>query len=323
MSIWAASRVVESKGLDPREVFVFSLAPVEVGLFPVGVTVLTMDPRPSSLSEWRKPFALAEFTRRCLETLPTYGQIILYAPHVFEMPANVFAFHNERVVRREMLPDGLANYLPRPLVPEGFLKKLGFSARVSLRKIAARRRGLGYRMLFSGDMTQYERGIWSETYVFTDSHQVTVSGCTSKLKFGHSDRVDHLSGRGCLVIDQELREIANRALETRMRRKLVEVVGDVEPILYKPHPRGKDRIKEFGIDAQPAPLGLAERVALEAGVELVAGFYSTALLFLAEHSLRRIAILPQDGARGIVRPQFVRDLKAMLHATGAEIVEVL
>lgn len=331
LSVLAARRVLESlaKGGSPNDTraFVFSTVAVQPGTFAEEVVVRVMYPLPSTLSEWSKPFALAKFTKTCEEELRLTGasELVVYCPHVYEVPANFFAFGSRWVIRRELLADGLANYVPRPVVPRTMRKGLGYFARTGLRILAAKVNGLSYRVLLEGDMTQYECIPWARTWTFRARGLITKRGEVCELPFLSEDaRADAALG-GVLFIDQELDEIADKALQLEMRETVASVLRQLgRPVVYKSHPRGMNRISTLtsvGVSALPAPERPAEFVALEGSFETVVGFYSSTLLLISEEGVETIAILPRNGAGGVLRRGFIVALKKTFRECGIRIIE--
>lgn len=313
---------------ETRNALVGAAAPFDLGAMSEGTRALVMERGRSEIDPWKQPFALARFTQRICTTLAEVGagDIALYCPHVFELPANYFFFEDARVVRRELLPDGLANYVPRPLMPEGSRKRAGFVGRVALRSIAARREGFRYRMLFRGDQTQWDSGDWDRTWTFRARGLLTRSAEVVELALGTPETPQGPVTPGILFLDQELEEIADSGLQARLRLAAIDVLRDAgEPVFCKPHPRGviRDLKRSLGGLLEGNLLsGRAEQVVVDRGFRKVMGFYSTPLLLLDGGTIERTAILPSNRARGLRRPQWVAQVRDALRGAGVIVIEV-
>jgi hypothetical protein len=291
---------------------------------PAWVRVRNIPVAVDALSEWKKPLVVARWFKDELELLPKNSKICLYAPHLFEIPANYLFHFDSRVVRRELLPDGLSNYVPRGVFSGNVRNLIGVVVRLLLRAFAARRVGLRYRPLVRGDITQFGLAAWDRTWTFQIKGLVTQAGPVTTLRFLPGDP---RPGSARLVLDQGLQDIADESLSQDLFGALIEHLRQSPnlPIYYKPHPRRASRFDAFvqaGLDVRLLDTGSAEQQMVELGVCELVGFYSTPLLLVTCPQIERISVLPAEGVSGIKRTSFVRDLKKTLRDAGVTVLEL-
>lgn len=328
LSCDAAVRIANGV-LSPREKVYFLLSfPADGIELPAHAIVLRMDPAPERYSEWCKPFAIASWYAQVLARLDADGieSIIAYLPHPFELPANHLAYYDRRVRRLELLPDGLLNYTKGEVKPENALHALRVAARVTLRRLAARRIGLSYRPLPAGHLTQYEALNYARTWIERGAVTKTQKGELSVLPPRKERPVaDECAGTGLLILDQELRGFVASGLANDMRSALLAVVKatPTNRVYYKAHPRGENRTTEFrahGIDARDVTgPELAESLIHRLAITHVVGFYSTPLLTHGEPLQARISVLPDAHHPAVRRPRFLEDVQEALLASGADL----
>lgn len=335
LSLDAASRIAEE---IPREIetrlYFFILFDGDPGRTPPDARVFTMSPPPSAYSEWVKPFKIAEWFSGCLESLNSdhIENLVAYIPHPFELPGNHFLFSEPRAIRVELLPDGLINYYNYSLKPETLGKGLRYSVRILLRTFAAKRYGLRYRPLRKGHITQYESGRYTTSWAPTLAGYITRAqtvrllpprqGIRSKKQASKESEI-----RTLLICDQEIRHLVTAPLEAEMRRLLVEsaVALKADRIIYKAHPRGKNRapvLSSAGLAVEDlSGHRLAEELLEEEAVTDLLGFYSTPLVLSGDLVDRRVSIFPGEKSRGVKRPQLVSEIRLALVASGVTLIE--
>lgn len=314
---------------DSSVVFLLMFAADESRL-PAGVHVFRL-PRPMrSYSAWAKPFAIARWFAELLPSLQSLGPIVAYIAHPAELPGNHFLFFGRSGDFVELLPDGIVNYFQRTLRPERLLGGLRYGLRIVAEVLAAHWYGLQYRPLWDGHLTQYETGLYRASWAFNPQGYSTVSGTLKTLPHRSTADVGPTnlpdpSGR-MLFVDQELDEIVVPATEQKMRRALI---GELQKrgareVLYKAHPRGKNRAADlagngFVVQDVSGPEA-AEELVGHLSVEVVIGFYSTTLLLLSSSEVAtRIGIFPEQRCSGIRRPRLVRSLRETLRCSGVQI----
>lgn len=324
----AALRIVEQLPQPGAHCFFFLLFAADTSQVPQGAHYSLA---PSLLREnnLTKPFVIARWFSGALKEFNKHSprRIVAYLPHPFELPGNHFMYHDPRVTRLELLPDGLMNYLDRPVVPESKRKKAGYVTRSALRALAAKATGLSYRPLIRGHLTQFREGHYQKSWTFNPQGFLTRGGELVQLPPRQRPAPETKApGFGLLILDQEISHLVTTELENNIRRKLRALVrAEGAPrVFYKAHPRGKNRAQEWndrGIAVKDlSALGQAEDVLLQHGISTLVGFFSTPLLLSAEEVQVRMAVLPTPGTPGIRQKKLVAELREVLRASGAQII---
>jgi len=290
---------------------------------PAGAHVYELEAR--RYSEWTRSFRIARWYRDILADIEAQGttEIVAYVAHPFELPGNDLIYSNGLVKRRELLPDGLVNYISAPVVPSGLIGRARYAARVALRILGARGSGLHYRVLWRGQITQVQEDLYDRAWCDV-AEGFYAPPCGTTLLPIHSRQTRAGVPRGTLLLDQELRELANEDLEWKLRRRFVEIAAEFanEPLFYKGHPRGQNRATAFSLEVRDVSRESRAEDLLDAlALGRLVGFYSTPLLF-PQDGLERIAILPELGAAGVRKPELLKQLHAVLTNGGAKIVKV-
>ncbi len=298
---------------------------------PEGVRVFRLSPAMQTYSRWEKPFKVAAWFERVHHDLMamTDGALHVYVSHPAELPGNHFLFHKRPGDCIDLLPDGLLNYVHSSLWPERAVGWPRYLTRVALETIAAKLHGFSYVPLLSGHQTQFERGLYDASWTFRPEGFLTRSGSVKIVPRAHVAKAPGAKGDGPVVLflDQELHGIVGLELETEMRARAIEVLAG-QPgrrVLYKAHPRGKNRVsdlKKAGLwveDASgPVP---AETLVDVHDVSAVVGFYSSTLLLLpASRVIERVAILPRAERATVRRPELVQQTTQAFLATGVRVV---
>ncbi|GEM_PF-1799564 len=312
--------------------FFFVLFSADRSQLPDGAQVFEMHPAPQYYSEWTRPFAIARWFSGALKELNTFApnEIHAYLPHPFELPGNHFLFHDARVTRRELLPDGLINYFHRTLQPESPGKALRYVTRIALRLSAAVRYRLLYTPFSKGHITQYERGLYDRSWTLNEEGYLTRGRELAQLpprpgnqRVGASNSKRQVA---LLILDQEIHQIVSSSLEDRLRSALLQeaLLLQKATVYYKAHPRGKNRVEELrqgGLKVQDETgSGLAEALIEQEGITHLLGFYSTPLVLSRNEVESRISIFPVQGTPGILRPHLVGDIYTALRASGARLI---
>jgi len=328
LSCDAAVRIVQGV-LPPaaRSYFLLMFAAEGVEL-PAGTTVLSMSPPPTHYTEWRKPFAIAAWFAEVMRRFDADGvtSIVAYLPHPFELPANHLSYHDARVKRLELLPDGLVNFTRSEVKPENALHALRYAARVGLRRLAARTVGLRYQPLARGHLTQYGALDYARTWLEEGAQALTRKGEIAALPPRRAlSAPAELAGPALLILDQELRGFVHPSKAAALRGALVTTAKSmpVSRVYYKAHPRGENRAKALrdqGIDVvDVSGPDLAESLVQRLAITHLLGFYSTPLLLTDPAVRERISLLPDVNDPAVRRPDFLRDVQAALRASGAEL----
>lgn len=324
----AALRIAETMIEPDEKRFFFLLFPADTARLPPDAHYSMV---PSLLSEdnLTKPFVIAHWFSNAFKTFNAQNpsEIIAYIPHPFELPGNHFMYHEPRVKRLELLPDGLLNYLNRPVIPESARKKAGYLARSGLRAVAAKAAGFQYRPLIHGHLTQFQAGRYRRSWTFNSQGFLTLSGELARLPERHAPARSSAPQRGgLLILDQEISHLFSEELEEKVRAKLYELVRSqkVGTVFYKSHPRGKNRAHQWraqGIAVSDlSAAGQAEDLLFEHGISSLFGFFSTPLLLSAEAVQARFAVLPVADAPGIRQEKHVTELRDVLRASGAQVI---
>jgi hypothetical protein len=324
----AALRIAEQLLQPSERRFFFLLFPADTTRLPAG-THYSMVPPLLLENNFTKPFVIARWFSSALKKFNEHdsSEIIAYIPHPFELPGNHFMFHEPRVKRLELLPDGLMNYLDRPVIPESARKKAGYLARSGLRALAAKATGFRYRPLTHGHLTQFRTGRYERSWTFNPQGYLTLSGELARLpeRRTPSPRSTAQQG-GLLILDQEISHIVSAELEESVRAKLYELVGSQKAgaVFYKAHPRGNNRAHEWRAEGIPvsdlSASGQAEDLLFEHGISSLFSFFSTPLLLSAEAVQTRFAVLPVADAPGVRQKKLVAELRDVLRASGAHVI---
>jgi len=343
LSLDAASRIAHGALPSGTPTYFLVSFAADLTKLPSQVVPLVMSPPADAYSEWAKPFAVQAWFSTALARLgqDEIDTIVAYLPHPFEIPGNHLAYSDERVVRLELLPDGLANFLPTSVAPEGWFKRLRFEARVQLRRLAAMRDGLRYVPVRAGHLTQFDRLDYAATWVEPGLRCLTIRGqvrsLPPRLQAASETRSSEMKGDGALAsrgrpivlfLDQELRGFVSPKLEVQMRAAVDALLRSLEPkcVYYKSHPRGENRAPLLGeIGAKVIDISggeLAEELVVEHAVTHLVGFYSTPLLTCASAVETRLSVLPDVGTDGVLKPALARDLRAALRSSGVELCGV-
>ena len=306
--------------------------------------------------EWSKVRGLCEWFQGALHDFnqTEHQECILYAPHVAEVPGNYFAYCDPRIIARQLLPDGLINYVDRRIEGEGFEARLRSRLRVWARKFWASFFGFQYHGLYSGHLTQYDELNWDATWSLGAQGLLSISGELKIVPLLSHENQERAGSRESsevqalvdkpslqnnqtsqaalhrvLFIDQELGEIVEPPLEGELRARIVQrlqaMQAEGSEIFYKAHPRGQDRRESLseqvpGLQAYEST-GFLEGAIAAGGIDTVIGFFSTTLLLLASsHELQAMAVLPEP--RRAKRPQYVVEIIEAMSSSGVE-VEVL
>lgn len=248
-----------------------------------------------------------------------------YICHPDSYPANDAFFRND-ALSVNLLPDGLLNYVPS-LLEQPSVRR---SIRHAVSRFAGWTAGLDYRPRpLGGHMTRFETGRYTRTYAMAEDGYATPSGelvvLPAPADHGVSTRLPKLA----LLADQPLDSVADPTLEDQLIKGMANFVAGlgVERVIYKPHPRGPDRLSVFAdlipFAVEAAPSGVtAEDVVEQTGAGVLISFYSTVLTTMCHvPGLRRIAILPSTEMSW--QPDFVRRLKTTFAASGVEQPDVL
>jgi hypothetical protein len=318
----AAMRVAEAEHLPAESVYVLALFRAEPRELPNGTHFYGMDAR--RYSEWARPFRIAKWYQGFLRDLAraSVSEVVAYVPHPFEIPANDLVYASRHVMRRELLPDGMVNYIAAPVVPSAVRGKVRYAARVLLRIVAARTVGLGYRPLVSGTLTQvehleYDRA-WADSVL-----GFRAPSCGLTLLPSSALKIEPEARTGTLFLDQELGELVDAELEKVMRREVAAHLGGADsPLYYKSHPRGTNRAAQLVARVKDvSERGRAEDLVGSLAVAKLVGFYSTPLL-LAGAGVERVAFLPERGCPGIRKLELLDELERALIGSGAIVVRV-
>lgn len=328
LSFDAAARIIEHTLDDSQRSYVLPMFSADLSRLPPRAVILRPELELRELTEWTKPIAIARWFRQVLNRLEHDGveRIVAYIPHPFELPANHLAYSDPRVARLELLPDGFLNYAN--IHPAEGLGRVRYLARVLLRSLSARTVGLRYRPLPTGHLTQYEVLHYHRTWSSSFEGLLTLGGEPALLPAMPQPQASRDAGRAVLVLDQELLPLVSPKLEARMRRRLVEVVRnlDADRVLYKAHPRGRHRmawLEAAGLSVRDVTgPELAEQLIVETAAAYLVGFYSTPLLLSGALVARRMSILPEATASGVKKKQYLHDLRSALVAAGVEMVSV-
>lgn len=248
-----------------------------------------------------------------------------YICHPDSYPAND-AFFRDDALSMNLLPDGLLNYLPS-LSEQPSVRR---SIRHVVSRFAGWMAGLDYRPRPLGKhMTRFETGRYTRTYGTTEDGYATPSGelviLPTQVEHSASTRLPRLA----VLADQPLDSVADAILEDQLIQGMADHVASlgVERVIYKPHPRGPDRLSVFAdliqSAVEAAPTGVtAEDVIEQTGAGVLISFYSTVLTMTGHMpGLRRIAILPY--AEISRQPGVVERLKTTFAANGVELPDVL
>lgn len=293
-------------------------------------SVSVMSAPPDDYSEWTRPFAIARWFNEALNRIRAeWGPlpVVAYIPHPFEHPGNYFAYQERAALRVELLPDGLINYSHRTLDPESPGRALRYNTRVLLRKLAGLRSSLPYRRLSRGHITQYETLNYARTWHLSEAGLLTRKGTLSAVPLREMLPRNRAHPETRLFLDQELGQVAAPALEQRLRERCIEHLRQGSRLLYKAHPRGKNRaleLKNRGIDLHDVSSGFpAERLIGDENVTELIGFYSTPLVILAgDPDLKRTAIFPSRMSTDLVRPDLASEVREALLRSQATVIEV-
>jgi hypothetical protein len=299
---------------------------------PANVRVFRLSPPMQTYSRWEKPFKVAawfeQVHREVLAMAP--GPLHVYMAHPAELPGNHFLFRKRPGDEVDLLPDGLLNYVHSSLRPERCARWPRYLVRVALETVAAKLHGFSYVPLLSGHQTQFERGLYDASWTFRPEGYLTRCGDLKVVPRAEAPRASQSKDEGPVVLflDQELHGIVDGDLEAEMRAVASRVLGEQAPsrVLYKAHPRGKNRVDELrraGLTVEdasgPTP---AETLAELHEVAAVVGFYSTTLLLLSGSQVGRlIAILPRAEQASVRRPELVEQTTQAFLATGVHVVQ--
>jgi len=243
-----------------------------------------------------------------------------------ELPGNHFLFSEKSVIRRELLPDGLINFVPTPAIPSERRARLRYELRVGLKSLAARIVGLNYRRLATGHLTQYETLAYERTWTDHSSKCLSRAGEVVPLPEPSTSGVrPEYSQTQVLVLDQELRPLVSEGLEGELRTSLLKEVQalGVTRLYYKGHPRGKNRAHVFesiGLQVEDVTSeGIAEEVIEDRQISHLVGFYSTPLLVSPGCVRERICVLPPPHRAGVKNPSQLSDYLSAFESSGATI----
>jgi hypothetical protein len=323
VSLDAAVRIAGTLQAPAEALYFLVLFKADLSRLPARAHRYQLDAR--RYSEWTRAFRIATWYRAILADLEAQvvDEIVAYLPHPFELPGNDLIYFDARVRRRELLPDGLINYVSSNVVPSRASRRVRYFARVLMRSLAARFVRLRYRALSGGSVTQvgevsYDRA-WCDV-----AQGFQAPSCGTTFLPARTGGAKSAARTGTLLLDQELHELVSEALETKLRLKLGEVSAEFAagPVYYKAHPRGKNRAREFAprvrdVSQQAQAEDLFESLALER----IVGFYSTPLLF-PQQGVERIAILPELGCQGVRKPELLEELHAVLAGAGTKLLTV-
>lgn len=308
-----AARLVAAGHPPERICVLWGLGHFRTARLPEGVVELAL---PSNYlitealpAEFAKRFRLARWwqaARRAHPALlarPAHWYVCL----PIQLPANQAMFAGQSV-SLALLPDGQANYAPASAWPEphhaGIAARLAARARYLARQVvevlAAASVGLRYRPILRGSKFQHERGLFARTYTFDAEGLVSRSGRVVELCRPRPAAARAPDPRRAIIADQELGEIVDRGGEAALRAGLIAALNAraLEVVLYKPHPRGRDRLETYraGLRHPVRPVsgtGPLEEIAAEEGCGLVISYFSTTLAVLAPvPDVACLAVLP-------------------------------
>lgn len=186
----------------------------------------------------------------CFSPLLRSAKLIVYMQHPSYPTANYFFFRRPDVECR-LLPDGMVNYTDKKTGPAS--GKMEFA-----RSVIGFLTGLGHRRVLEGkSLTFHESGRYAKTYCFSSESFRTVSGELQVLC--RPEPLDlTLDPRAILFLDQELGEICDQDLQDRFRNEVLKEIVASKPsvLIYKGHPRGKNRadvFREAGLNVIESP----------------------------------------------------------------------
>ncbi len=298
---------------------------------PSGVQVFRLVPAMQTFSRWEKPFKVAAWFHGVhRQLLASERPLHAYVPHPAELPSNHFVFHKRPGDRVELLPDGLLNYVDASLAPERVSGWPRYLTRVVLELMAAKLYGFSYVPLWSGHQTQFERGLYDACWTYRADGYLTISGEVKRVPDGTGLAAAPTREREegvVLYLDQELHGIVSAELESELRVQSLGVLSEpgVRRVLYKAHPRGRNRAHELSGRGFPVEdvtgHAAAEALIRARGVSRVVGFYSTTLLLASPEEVReRVAVLPEVKRTGVRRPDLVAQAARAFARSGVRIV---
>lgn len=279
-------------------------------------------------AEIKKPFIIASWFKEVLKSLSHIEAINAYIPHPFELPANHLAFSDPRVVRLELLPDGLLNYTSGHFFPSNQRQRLRYSTRVALRKLSAQLIGCRYQALRPGHLTQFEQLNYERCWTDNPQGYRSCRGNLTLLPQRPLAQEKEWPGPTAMVLDQELAPLVSKELALRLRQTLIKHLkqSGVKQVIYKGHPRGKNRSQQFlaaglGVEDVTGP-ELAELLIPSRGVTHLFGFYSTPLLLAAQQVEHRLCVLPAPHAPGVKNQEQVTEYLHAFNRSGANVLAV-
>lgn len=245
------------------------------------------------------------------EPLLSAASAELYLPHPVHFAGNFF-FHARPGWIRKRLTDGLLDRMDRRVED---LSRLDLLARRVLGLLA----GVPYRPFRTGHLSQGRSAGYEETFVFDAAGLRDAAGRIVVLKRPVPVVPSPpATSSGILFLDQEIEEVFGRAAAALRRSALGFLLQAGQPVFYKAHPRGRNRIETLrlaGLDVREAPSGAAEDVAVRLGVSRVVSYYSSALLRIAQEGLAReaVALFPKAA------PAVLQPAREALRAAGVQI----
>lgn len=309
---------------DPTVVLTLFSAPADSGRYFSRVFSLVV--RGGGVAEIYKPFIIARWFRGVLNDLAEETSFTAYIPHPFELPANHFAYSEPRVRRLELLPDGLLNYTAQGFYPSQKDARLRLRARALLREAAAAANSMKYVPLNqSGHLTQFETLPYERTWTDNRAGFLTSRKNLSVLPHRRGPEMKKQAQVDALILDQELAPLVNHTTDKLLRTALIQALHDsqVRTLLYKAHPRGKNRAEDFksaGFEVSDVTgSDLAEEIITRHEVSRLFGFYSTPLLLSAHEVHERYCVLPEPSRRGVKNPAQVREYVAAFKNSGARV----
>ena len=315
-----------------QEVVVFSYVEIsEAKSWPSSRRVFTLNVDWTLLDEVGKVSSVSAWFADSLRKaeIPAQAEIFAYFPHPIELPGNYFAFHEQRVSNRYMLPDGLINFVDRELRSARWQGRFRLRLRGYLRWFFARRHRLNYSPIYSGHLTQFKSVGYETTYSFGERGVLSLAGDLKVLPLPEPLEMPRAAKAKVILVDQELGELAGVALAAQMRISMKVAVGqELESLqaelIYRPHPRGQNRFEEMKAAFPNFKVLLeSQRLSLEAraqspDVQLVMSFFSTSLFLLASAELCRCrALLPSPEFS--VNSAYCREVTKALRAVGVEV----
>lgn len=297
---------------------------------PERVRCFRLSPPMEAYSRWTKAFRIAAWFETVKASLFGEGHrpLHVYVAHPLELPGNHFLFYKRPGDRVDLLPDGLSNYIHVSMKPERLSAWPRYITRVILEVLAARLHGFRYMPVVGGHQTQYETGLYDAIWTFNPTGYLTRVGELEVVPRGERLAIARTPGPpAVLFLDQELHAWVDAEAEAEMRATVTRTLLSRSPqrVLYKAHPRGRNRIATLraeGLAVEDVSARVpAERLLETHDVSTVIGFFSTTLVLLSPSEVaERVAVLPEPGSRGILRPRTLDRARAALGAAGVQLV---